>query len=671
MFGLGIGEIALISFVVLAIVGVRRSERSAPKVPSSGMAPFGKVFGAGVLWAAASPALALLLRGQAVAQALEIWADHPIAALIGVARGGVTWMAAAWVVLRARRWSGGSLLADLAIIWFFAHLADSALWIAQAEITRGLRLDDGGVVAVLAGAFTYLPGVLSVAGVGVLAWVVRGAAPWRGEVGGVHWESYGGIVMSGEINHTTRFLAASAFLRGPAFRSQILRYFDDPNRAVAPELGVDLPLVVGVCQHAERRERQYVNIFFGLALVALILLALGMPPGVVFALIAVTAGGIWFQKHQQEREQIVQDFRQDRFDPTAIAARYPATADHIRPDAFPSETQNLIVYSGYSPFLSAGVDMGGWSFAVATDKVKEGFGKSNVVNPFTLRQLYAAVGQAIDRLRLPALDKRECFFVNGSDVRADRTILPHPFSRPVQVLDPEAARSYLDASDSRIRSYLWLKTQDWGGELVMSYFLRCSHRGPTLFVEIKKFLLTPLPASLREVDAIGPQRLGQKLALALTAAPIAGSLQVLKAPLVILERVRAAIDHWLGKDRQRQRLIEGNPLYNYGSGSSLRASLASGGYMHYFQHVDGDLYGKTLDREILDCLVGFLDDHNIDTSDLRERQSTILNSGIMVQGGNVQAESLAVGHGARATSALSGLMSRTATKAKSAATGAA
>jgi len=47
-------------------------------------------------------------------------------------------------------------------------------------------------------------------------------------------------------------------------------------------------------------------------------------------------------------------------------------------------------------------------------------------------------------------------------------------------------------------------------------------------------------------------------------------------------------------------------------------------------------------------LVEFLDDHNIDTSDLKERQTTILNSGVIVQGGDVNAESLAVGPGAEA-----------------------
>ncbi len=52
---------------------------------------------------------------------------------------------------------------------------------------------------------------------------------------------------------------------------------------------------------------------------------------------------------------------------------------------------------------------------------------------------------------------------------------------------------------------------------------------------------------------------------------------------------------------------------------------------------------------MLEELVAFLDDQGIDTSDLRERSTTILNSGILVQGGDVRADSLAVGANAQAT----------------------
>jgi hypothetical protein len=58
---------------------------------------------------------------------------------------------------------------------------------------------------------------------------------------------------------------------------------------------------------------------------------------------------------------------------------------------------------------------------------------------------------------------------------------------------------------------------------------------------------------------------------------------------------------------------------------------------------------KILERQILDTIVRFLDARNIDTSDLKERQTTILNNGLLVSGsGTIHAESLAVGTNSQA-----------------------
>jgi hypothetical protein len=512
-------------------------------------------------------------------------------------------------------------------------------------------------------------GGFGLGGLMVIAGVVAAVALALRNEGGSP-RGYGGVFMSGDVDQTTRYLAASAFLRGPSFRRQVLSYLDDPNRAALPEAGVDLPLLAGVCQHAEERDRRYVWLFAAFALVALVLLAVETPPPIVILLLALVTGGVWYQRREQERRQVLAEFRRDRFDGAAVAKRYPVRDGLIRTDALPSPSQNLIVYSGFSPFVGAGTVIGGWSFAVATDKAKDAYGTPAAVIPFRMRQVYAAVGQAVQRLGLPSLSLRECFFVNGTDVRHDRTILPNEYGRPVQVLDFDSARHYMDASDARVRSYIWLQTRDWGGELVVSYLLRCSLRGPTMFVELKKFVLTPLPAELRQVDALRPLRFREKVTMALAVSPFAGLCQTALAPLRVLGYANEAIDHWLGRDRHRRRQIEDNPLFDYGSTSNVRSLLAGDRYVHYFQLSDKDLYDKTLDREILDALVSFLDVHNVDTSDLKERQSTILNSGVLVQGGNVNADTLAVGTGAKATNAVTNILRR-ATRSQPAAKGAA
>jgi len=64
------------------------------------------------------------------------------------------------------------------------------------------------------------------------------------------------------------------------------------------------------------------------------------------------------------------------------------------------------------------------------------------------------------------------------------------------------------------------------------------------------------------------------------------------------------------------------------------------------------MYLKAIERQILDALVEFLKSKNIDTSDLKASQQTILNTGVVVSGGSVTAENLSVGAGARVTQAV-------------------
>jgi hypothetical protein len=138
-------------------------------------------------------------------------------------------------------------------------------------------------------------------------------------------------------------------------------------------------------------------------------------------------------------------------------------------------------------------------------------------------------------------------------------------------------------------------------------------------------------------------------AFAVIAGLFAGPIMALVSPLWVFSEISRVLEEAFSKeDRQRREAIKKNLLFNYGTVTSLRDALSGGVYGHYFQSMDGDLYSKLLEREILDSLVEFLDAHGIETSDLKERQTTILNTGVMVQGGDVKAESLAVGTGARA-----------------------
>jgi hypothetical protein len=188
---------------------------------------------------------------------------------------------------------------------------------------------------------------------------------------------------------------------------------------------------------------------------------------------------------------------------------------------------------------------------------------------------------------------------------------------------------------------------DWAGDITVSCFLRCYLRGPTLFVEFKRCLLTPLQGAIRQIDDLAPAKLGQIVREALLST-VVGPLKMVGATLEMFGYVNEWLDNLFGLSRRRRRkLIDRVSRWNYGAAMSVRQAHASGEYVRYFQRADSDSYEKTLEKEILDSLIDHLDAHGVDTSDIRDRQATILNHGVIVQNGNIQAETMAVGQRAR------------------------
>jgi hypothetical protein len=98
-----------------------------------------------------------------------------------------------------------------------------------------------------------------------------------------------------------------------------------------------------------------------------------------------------------------------------------------------------------------------------------------------------------------------------------------------------------------------------------------------------------------------------------------------------------------------RRAIRENLTFDYGATTSVRQAGTSDKYRLYFQRLDKEMYLKIVERRLLDEIIAFLEGKHIDTSDLKERSNVIYNSGVIVSGGSVSAESMAVGHHARAT----------------------
>jgi len=474
--------------------------------------------------------------------------------------------------------------------------------------------------------------------------------------------------MSKSADQSTRLLGASVLLGHGGARQKVIEWLRDPNRAIAPEIGVDLKLVIQLARWAERHERllwwKYLLIFVIAAVIAIFEAASDGTGIVAMVGGSIAAGIVWMRKQARNRNDFAARFAPGRFDAADVARRFPGELEERDFTALPGDEQNFFVYSGFTPFVGSGHDLGGWSVAIATDKAKEVFGEPVSIETFDAGSLYQAIDADIENLALPGVERRDCYFASGADLRENRSLLPDIFGRPVQHLDSTAAAGYLYGDDETVRHYRCYRVLDWGGELAYSYYLRCSLRGNTLFVETKKFLLTPISDAFRAVDDTAPLE-GKEWIGTFIAGLIAGPFLLLAAPFWGLGQVNRWIESLRDRDKERRELIEKHPRFNYGTTGSLRQALSSGSYHHYFQKIDGDFFGKALERQILDSLVVFLEEHGIETFDLRERQTTIMNTGVIVQGGDVNAESLAVGAGSQAVKRVRNALRATAAGAGS------
>jgi hypothetical protein len=132
--------------------------------------------------------------------------------------------------------------------------------------------------------------------------------------------------------------------------------------------------------------------------------------------------------------------------------------------------------------------------------------------------------------------------------------------------------------------------------------------------------------------------------------------RLLLAPGALTSAVLAPVTRSRHRARQRRQITQALS-FDYGAVSSPREWVADKHYQRYFQRLDRDMHEKVVERTILAAVVDFLDSKGVDTSELVQRQTMILNNGVFVTGGaTVTTQAMAAGNGAQATAGLPRLM---------------
>jgi hypothetical protein len=312
---------------------------------------------------------------------------------------------------------------------------------------------------------------------------------------------------------------------------------------------------------------------------------------------------------------------------------------------------NVSVYGTFSPFYGSGGIYGSggtndsWSFPL--DRLRAAEGK--VAQPFDAQDIHDFVIHELAAVELPRVGVEDRVFVDGRDLVDDGRFIQHPLSPPVWQVPLDMVRSLRIRPEDKARPYACFYVRGWGGQLVSSTYLRFVVTRRHLFVEATSCLLPPIIEKYQKIDhAATRPRIGEMVSI--------GAIQILLTPVRLLAApwlllyfmARPWQQFWRTWSHQRE--ITRERAFNYGNSFNPRVKLGDRKFQRYFQQRDTDQYIKIVEKNILRSLIDFLDDHGIDTADLVERQTTILNNGVYVTGdATLNATNIAAGKKAKAT----------------------
>ncbi|MBB4950127.1 hypothetical protein F4556_005662 [Kitasatospora gansuensis] len=323
---------------------------------------------------------------------------------------------------------------------------------------------------------------------------------------------------------------------------------------------------------------------------------------------------------------------------------------------------NLTVYSGFNPFIGFAGSHKDWKLAVpllppvvlghSAGPVSE-FDVWDVLTEVRRRLRDTSARHSTDRpaghdADLSDLILKDRVFANGAALVGDSDILAEDRLSPAVELTPEQVRRIALNPDGVVRHYLGAHLPLWGDDVVPSMFLHMSTNGKTLHIQAELRILAPVQADYHAIDQLpGTLTTGRLGVLRLAALEQTGRA-LFRAP-------RESLDHAaFGRRRRRRQLrelvaIEEDPTFDYGAQLSIREHASDGHYQNYFQRVDSDRAFATLTEHTLAAIREFLEAHGVDTADLRKQQQSILNHGVIQQGGISVVGNQAVGQYATAT----------------------
>ncbi|OPG04743.1 hypothetical protein B1R27_24065 [Streptomyces sp. GKU 895] len=394
---------------------------------------------------------------------------------------------------------------------------------------------------------------------------------------------------------------------------------------------------------------------------ALIILAIGLlyPGQALVALLLVAALTLVYLAVGATRQMILNRIlRAPVLRPSRLSGRQRAAdrqqhhmcAVYRRSRHSDDEDDDLTMFTLFgdaSPFIGAGELVYQWNPPIGIPLLRAESGeeplneREHAVPPFKAHELVEYLREAVLPLnadthdvRLPA-EIRDRVYVAETDVAADRSLLPHHFTR-------SELRSIINTPESKQHHFLEIITPADGSEFVATVLLHVSLQGRTLSLSTAACVLAHTPRSFQRAEEFGHHGAGAVLWAAFT------ELSALPTDIQHSWRLLRYL-YTLAKAAVLPRDLTTTPIRNILIGSRVSIREESSQTWTKVQLEKSDILGrlKTIEQRLLSAASDFLQSRDVDTSGFNDRALKIINSGIFNFGDNNSFTNNAVGDAAQ------------------------
>ncbi|MGP8296487.1 hypothetical protein ACTPOK_00625 [Streptomyces inhibens] len=295
---------------------------------------------------------------------------------------------------------------------------------------------------------------------------------------------------------------------------------------------------------------------------------------------------------------------------------------------------NVAVYSasgpdGEQPFLGSGIDVleTVWAGIDVGRPAEDDQGRERDVRKFTAQTLHAYVIEHIaDLAGLDGLCALNRLYVQGHHVRDLGTnLLPDPLQRPATRIEPGLVEAGVTETNEAMRAYLTLELVGASGSYVVTVHVRARLARNRLSWEISAYYLPPVYAHFdgRHTRRLG---IGEHAWTMVKFTRQELRKQLLGSASRLLRRPAQRLADAVRLLWRRLMIARPRSYYDYGAGGTLRAVAADPDRQgDYTQRMDAKDAIQRIQQALLRATEQFLEEHHIDTSELREAKKTVNN----------------------------------------------